>query len=179
MKLQVSNTNAPAWRTITVSAEIPKELKPLEEMSKNLWWVWNSAGKHLFRDIDHDLWRQVGENPVMLLQQLSYERYQEILSDAAMMQRIKDVYAMFKDYMKQPMDKKLPSVAYFSMEYGLCNCLKIYSGGLGVLAGDYIKQASDSRIDMTAVGFLYKYGYFSQSLSIRSEEHTSELQSQR
>lgn len=170
MKLQVSNTNAPAWRTITVSAEIPKELKPLEEMSKNLWWVWNSAGKHLFRDIDHDLWRQVGENPVMLLQQLSYERYQEILSDAAMMQRIKDVYAMFKDYMKQPMDKKLPSVAYFSMEYGLCNCLKIYSGGLGVLAGDYIKQASDSRIDMTAVGFLYKYGYFSQSLSIDGQQ---------
>ncbi len=170
MKLQVSNTNAPAWRTITVSAEIPKELKPLEEMSKNLWWVWNSAGKHLFRDIDHDLWRQVGENPVMLLQQLSYERYQEILSDAAMMQRIKDVYAMFKDYMKQPMDKKLPYVAYFSMEYGLCNCLKIYSGGLGVLAGDYIKQASDSRIDMTAVGFLYKYGYFSQSLSIDGQQ---------
>lgn len=170
MKLQVSNTNAPAWRTITVSAEIPKELKPLEEMSKNLWWVWNSAGKRLFRDLDHDLWRQVGENPVMLLQQLSYERYQEILSDSAMMDRIKEVYAMFKDYMKQPMDKKLPSVAYFSMEYGLCNCLKIYSGGLGVLAGDYIKQASDSRIDMTAVGFLYKYGYFSQSLSIDGQQ---------
>lgn len=170
MKLQVSNTNAPAWRTITVSAEIPKELKPLEEMSKNLWWVWNSAGKRLFRDLDHDLWRQVGENPVMLLQQLSYERYQEILSDSAMMDRIKEVYAMFKDYMKQPMDKKLPSVSYFSMEYGLCNCLKIYSGGLGVLAGDYIKQASDSRIDMTAVGFLYKYGYFSQSLSIDGQQ---------
>jgi len=170
MKLQVSNTNAPVWRTITVSAEIPKELKPLEEMSKNLWWVWNSAGKRLFRDIDHDLWRQVGENPVMLLQQLSYERYQEILKDSAMMQRIKDVYSMFKDYMKQPMDKKLPSVAYFSMEYGLCNCLKIYSGGLGVLAGDYIKQASDSRINMTAVGFLYKYGYFSQSLSIDGQQ---------
>lgn len=170
MKLQVSNTNAPAWRTITVSAEIPKELKSLEEMSKNLWWVWNSAGKRLFRDLDHDLWRQVGENPVMLLQQLSYERYQEILSDSAMMDRIKEVYAMFKDYMKQPMDKKLPSVSYFSMEYGLCNCLKIYSGGLGVLAGDYIKQASDSRIDMTAVGFLYKYGYFSQSLSLDGQQ---------
>lgn len=170
MKLQVSNTNAPAWRTITVSAEIPRELKPLEEMSKNLWWVWNSAGKRLFRDLDHDLWRQVGENPVMLLQQLSYERYQEILKDEAMMERIKEVYAMFKDYMKQPMDKKLPSVAYFSMEYGLCNCLKIDSGGLGVLAGDYIKQASDSRINMTAVGFLYKYGYFSQSLSIDGQQ---------
>ena len=170
MKLQVSNTNAPAWRTLTVSAEIPKELKPLEEMSKNLWWVWNSAGKRLFRDLDHDLWREVGENPVMLLQQLPFERYQEILKDKELMARIKDVYAMFKDYMKQPMDKKLPSVAYFSMEYGLCNCLKIYSGGLGVLAGDYIKQASDSRVDMTAVGFLYKYGYFSQSLSIDGQQ---------
>ena len=170
MKLQVSNTNAPAWRTLTVSAEIPKELKPLEEMSKNLWWVWNSAGKRLFRDLDHDLWREVGENPVMLLQQLPFERYQEILKDKELMARIKDVYTMFKDYMKQPMDKKLPSVAYFSMEYGLCNCLKIYSGGLGVLAGDYIKQASDSRVDMTAVGFLYKYGYFSQSLSIDGQQ---------
>ena len=170
MKLQVSNTNAPAWRTLTVSAEIPKELKPLEEMSKNLWWVWNSAGKRLFRDLDHDLWREVGENPVMLLQQLPFERYQEILKDKELMARIKEVYAMFKDYMKQPMDKKLPSVAYFSMEYGLCNCLKIYSGGLGVLAGDYIKQASDSRVDMTAVGFLYKYGYFSQSLSIDGQQ---------
>ena len=170
MKLQVSNTNAPAWRTLTVSAEIPKELKPLEEMSKNLWWVWNSAGKRLFRDLDHDLWREVGENPVMLLQQLPFERYQEILKDKELMARIKEAYAMFKDYMKQPMDKKLPSVAYFSMEYGLCNCLKIYSGGLGVLAGDYIKQASDSRVDMTAVGFLYKYGYFSQSLSIDGQQ---------
>ncbi len=170
MKLQVSNTNAPAWRTVTVSAEIPKELKPLEEMSKNLWWVWNSAGKRIFHDIDRDLWREVGENPVMLLQQLSYERYQEILNDNAMMERINQVYAMFKDYMKQPLNKKLPSVAYFSMEYGLCNCLKIYSGGLGVLAGDYIKQASDSCINMTAVGFLYKYGYFSQSLSIDGQQ---------
>ena len=89
MKLQVSNSNTPTWRNVTVSAEMPKELKPLEEMSKNLWWVWNSAGKRLFRDIDHDLWRQVGENPVMLLQQLSYERYQEIKGDRAMMDLFK------------------------------------------------------------------------------------------
>jgi len=170
MKLQVSNTNNPTWRNITVSAEIPKELKPLEEMSKNLWWVWNSKGKHLFRELDHDLWRKVGENPVMLLQQLSYERYQEILGDKNLMDQIAETYAMFKEYMKAPMDNKIPSVAYFSMEYGLCNCLKIYSGGLGVLAGDYIKQASDSRVNMTAVGFLYKYGYFSQSLSIDGQQ---------
>ena len=170
MKLKVSNTNSPAWRNITVSAEIPNELKALEEMSKNLWWVWNSKGKRLFRDLDHDLWRQVGENPVMLLQQLSYERYQEILNDKNLMDQVKETYADFKEYMKAPMDNKIPSVAYFSMEYGLCNCLKIYSGGLGVLAGDYIKQASDSRVNMTAVGFLYKYGYFSQSLSIDGQQ---------
>ncbi|MCM1369407.1 MAG: alpha-glucan family phosphorylase [Candidatus Amulumruptor caecigallinarius] len=170
MKLQVSNTNNPYWRNITVSAVIPKELKPLEEMSKNLWWAWNSRGKRLFRDLDHDLWRKVGENPVMLLQQLSYERYQEILSDKNMMDKIAETYASFKEYMRAPMNNKIPSVSYFSMEYGLCNCLKIYSGGLGVLAGDYIKQASDSRVNMTAVGFLYKYGYFSQSLSIDGQQ---------
>ncbi len=170
MKLQVSNTNNPNWRNVTVSAEIPKELKPLEVMSKNLWWVWNSKGKRLFRALDPDLWREVGENPVMLLQQLSYERYQEILKDKEMMAHIKEVYQLFNDYMKEPMDNSIPSVSYFSMEYGLCNCLKIYSGGLGVLAGDYIKQASDSRVNMTAVGFLYKYGYFSQSLSIDGQQ---------
>lgn len=170
MKLKVSNTNTPNWRMMTVSAEIPAELKPLEVMSKNLWWVWNSKGKSLFRDLDHDLWRAVGENPVMLLQQLSYERYNEILNDKALRERIDDTYREFNDYMSQPIDKKIPSVSYFSMEYGLCNCLKIYSGGLGVLAGDYIKQASDSRVDMTAVGFLYKYGYFSQSLAMDGQQ---------
>lgn len=170
MKLQVSNSNQPTWHNLTVSTELPKQLKPLEEMSKNLWWVWNSEGKSLFRDIDKDLWRKVGENPVMLLQQISYERLNEILDDKVFMDRINLVYASFKDYMKQPMHNDIPSVAYFSMEYGLCNCLKIYSGGLGVLAGDYIKQASDSRVNMTAVGFLYRFGYFSQSLSINGQQ---------
>ncbi|MDE7350237.1 MAG: alpha-glucan family phosphorylase, partial [Muribaculaceae bacterium] len=170
MKLQVSNTNQPQWHNMVVSNSLPKKLQPLEEISKNLWWVWNSEAKNLFRDLDHDLWRNTGENPVMLLQQLSYERFQEIQNDKLWMDRIEKVYKMFKDYMKQPMRNDLPSVAYFSMEYGLCSCLKIYSGGLGVLAGDYIKQASDSRINMTAVGFLYRYGYFQQSLSIDGQQ---------
>ncbi|MDE5883435.1 MAG: alpha-glucan family phosphorylase [Muribaculaceae bacterium] len=170
MKLQVSNTNEPVWRNLTVSSNLPKELKPLEELSKNLWWVWNSEGKNLFRDLDHDLWRKVGENPVMLLQQISSDRLQEVLADEHMMERINHTYAMFKDYMGKPMRNDIPSVAYFSMEYGLCNCLKIYSGGLGVLAGDYIKQASDSCVPMTAVGFLYRYGYFAQSLSIDGQQ---------
>lgn len=170
MKLQVSNTNQPTWRNVTVSAELPVELKPLEELSKNLWWVWNSEGKALFRDLDTKIWRATGENPVMLLQRISSSRYQEILNDAALMARIQSVYESFKEYMAQPMRTDAPSVAYFSMEYGLCNCLKIYSGGLGVLAGDYIKQASDSRINMTAIGFLYRYGYFTQVLSVDGQQ---------
>ena len=170
MKLQVSNTNQPTWHTVTVSAKLPEKLKGLDELSKNLWWVWNSEARNLFRDIDHDLWDKVGKNPVMLLQQVSYERYKEILKDDAFMDRIKGVLTTFHDYMKEPMRSDLPSVSYFSMEYGLCNCLKIYSGGLGVLAGDYIKQASDSRINMVAVGFLYRYGYFTQSLSIDGQQ---------
>ena len=170
MKLQVSNTNQPHWRNVTVSAELPAALKPLEELSKNLWWVWNSEGKSLFRDLDEKLWRATGENPVMLLQRISSTRIQEVLNDDAMMLRIEKVYASFKEYMQQPMRTDAPSVAYFSMEYGLCNCLKIYSGGLGVLAGDYIKQASDSRINMTAVGFLYRFGYFTQVLSVDGQQ---------
>ncbi|MBD5198627.1 MAG: glycosyltransferase family 1 protein [Bacteroidales bacterium] len=170
MKLQVSNTNAPVWREITVKSELPAPLKPLDEIAKNLWWVWNSDGKSLFRDIDPDLWRSTGENPVMLLQQLSSARQQELVADKDMMERIEKVYAMFKKYMSVPMRKDVPSVAYFSMEYGLCNALKIYSGGLGVLAGDYIKEASDSCVDMTAVGFLYRYGYFTQSLSVDGQQ---------
>ena len=170
MKLPVSKTNAPVWRDITVKAALPKQLKPLEEMARNLWWVWNSEGKNLFRELNPDLWRQTGENPVMLLQRLSSERIDEIIADKALMDRIAHVYNKMREYLSKPMRKDAPSVAYFSMEYGLCNCLKIYSGGLGVLAGDYIKEASDSCIDMTAVGFLYRYGYFAQSLSVDGQQ---------
>ncbi len=170
MKLQVSNTNAPAWRDITVKSELPSKLKPLEELAKNLWWVWNSEAKALFRDLNPELWRSTGENPVMVLQQLSSERLDEVIADKDMMGRLKHVYGMFKDYMAKPMRSDIPSVSYFSMEYGLCNALKIYSGGLGVLAGDYIKEASDSCVPMTAVGFLYRYGYFTQTLSVDGQQ---------
>lgn len=170
MKLQVSNTNVPVWRDITVKSDLPSKLKPLEEIAKNLWWVWNSEAKAIFHDLDVELWRASGENPVILLQRLSTERLDEVLADKKMMERIEHVYSMFKEYMSLPMRDDLPSVAYFSMEYGLCNALKIYSGGLGVLAGDYIKEASDSRVPMTAVGFLYRYGYFSQTLSVDGQQ---------
>jgi len=170
MKLQVSNTNAPAWRDLTVTSDLPSKLKHLEEIAKNLWWVWNSEAKALFRDLNPDMWRNTGENPVILLQRLSSERLDEIIADKDMMTRIEHVYKSFKDYMAKPMRTDIPSVSYFSMEYGLCNALKIYSGGLGVLAGDYIKEASDSCVPMTAVGFLYRFGYFTQSLSVDGQQ---------
>ncbi|MDD6669061.1 MAG: alpha-glucan family phosphorylase [Bacteroidales bacterium] len=170
MKLQVSSTNQPVWRDLKVHTELPAKLKCLDELAHNLWWSWNSEGKRLFHDIDRELWRSTGENPVLLLQKLSFERIQELANDEAMVNRIKYVYKSFKDYMKKPLRKDVPSVSYFSMEYGLCSALKIYSGGLGVLAGDYIKEASDSCIDMTAVGFLYRYGYFTQTLSMDGQQ---------
>ena len=170
MKIQVSNSNAPVWRNVTVKSALPEKLKKLDELSKNLWWVWNSEGKTLFHDLDTELWRATGENPVMLLQLISSTRLEEILGNEDMMARIDTVYNHFKDYMKEPMRSDIPSVSYFSMEYGLCNALKIYSGGLGILAGDYIKEASDRRINMTAVGFLYRHGYFTQTLSIDGQQ---------
>lgn len=170
MKIKVNNTNTPTWRSITVKSELPAKLKKLEELSKNLWWVWNSEGKTLFHDLDRDLWRATGENPVLMLQRMSSERFDEIVKDKEMIARIDNVYSKFKEYMKVPMRKDIPSVSYFSMEYGLCNALKIYSGGLGILAGDYIKEASDRCVDMTAVGFLYRYGYFTQSLSLDGQQ---------
>ena len=126
MKLRVSNANTPVWRDITVNAHMPEKLKSLEVLAKNLWWVWNSSGKNLFRDLDPDLWRATGENPVMLLQQIRSERLEEIASSSEWMDRIDKVYQKFNDYMSQPMRTDVPSVSYFSMEYGLCSCLKIY-----------------------------------------------------
>ena len=170
MKIKANNSNAPVWRSITVKTELPEPLRKLEELSRNLWWVWNSEGKTLFHDLDRELWRKTGQNPVMLLHKLPSARLEEMANDKALVARIDRVYEQFKKYMEEPMREDLPSVSYFSMEYGLCNALKIYSGGLGILAGDYIKEASDRRVRMTAVGFLYRYGYFTQSLSIDGQQ---------
>ena len=135
MKVQVSNTNAPCWRDITVNSQVPAQLKSLEEMARNIRWVWDSNTIELFRSISPELWKSTNGNPVALLQRISYERLEEIAADKSMMRHINDVYDDFKKYMDVEKRKDVPSVAYFSMEYGLANVLKIYSGGLGVLAG--------------------------------------------
>ncbi|MBR0296607.1 MAG: alpha-glucan family phosphorylase [Paludibacteraceae bacterium] len=170
MQVKVSNVNQPSWHEMTIHANLPENLKKLQEIAYNLWWVWNSEAKNLFRDIDLDVWHRAQSNPVMLLNIISYERMVELSQDKAFMDRLNSVYAQFRAYMDEPRDEKKPSVAYFSMEYGLTHVLKIYSGGLGILAGDYLKEASDCNVDMTAIGFLYRYGYFTQTLSPEGQQ---------
>lgn len=173
MKVQVSNTNTPIWRDITVKSKLPAELSCLEELARNLWWVWNSEATELFSEIDPVKWKKSGGNPVLMLEMISYERMEEIVRDQNMMRKIEKVCRDFHNYINETPNQERPSVAYFSMEYGLANCLKIYSGGLGVLAGDYLKEASDSNVRMTAVGFLYRYGYFTQTLSIDGNQEAN------
>ena len=170
MKVKVSNVNQPAWKECNVHATLPAELSKLQELAYNLWWSWNGGAKDLFRYIDTDLWHRANSNPVVLLNILSYDRMVELSKDGQFMRHLNSVYDEFRAYMDAPQDKKKPSIAYFSMEYGLTHVLKIYSGGLGILAGDYIKEASDCNIDMTAIGFLYRYGYFTQTLSPEGQQ---------
>lgn len=170
MKVQVSNANTPVWRDITVESRMPEQLNVLQEMARNIWWVWNNESLSMFKSIDPEIWKAVNGNPVMLLNRVSYERLEEIVADKAMMYTINAQYEKFRKYIDEKPNGNLPSIAYFSMEYGLANVLKIYSGGLGILAGDYLKEASDSNIDMVAVGFLYRYGYFTQTLSMDGQQ---------
>ena len=165
MKVKVCNTNAPAWRDITVKSNMPAALEGLYKVAHNLWWSWNTEARDLFRELDLETWRATGHNPVAELETLGYDKLQEIAADKALMKRVNKVVADFEAYMAEPVNKNRASVAYFCMEYGLTACLKIYSGGLGILAGDYVKEASDSNVDFCAVGFLYRYGYFTQTLS--------------
>lgn len=170
MKIKANNANSPIWQDVYSHSMLPEALQPLQEIATNLWWVWNHEGAKLFGKLDKDLWVSTEGNPVLLLQSLSYKRIEEIQADKVLMAEIQEVYANFRKYVDKKPDTTKPSVAYFSMEYGLTNILKIYSGGLGVLAGDYLKEASDSNIDLTAVGFLYRYGYFTQTLSMDGQQ---------
>ena len=170
MKIKVSNANSPAWKEVNVKSHIPAELACLSEMARNIWWSWTPEARDMFKSLNPTLWKECGQNPVLLLERLSYETLEELAKDEAVLARINKVYKQFRAYMDVKPNAERPSVAYFCMEYGLTHVLRIYSGGLGVLAGDYLKEASDSNVDMCAIGFLYRYGYFTQSLSIDGQQ---------
>lgn len=159
----------PKWKKIIVKSKLPEPLEPLQVLSRNLWWTWNYQAAELFEEIDVDLWFEVKRNPVLLLEKVSYDRLKTMAENEQFVKKVNKVNTMFKTYMERPFCQG-PSVAYFSMEYGINDILKIYSGGLGILAGDYLKEASDCAVNMVAVGLLYRYGYFKQSLSLSGEQ---------
>ncbi|WP_278690373.1 alpha-glucan family phosphorylase [Leyella stercorea] len=172
MKIKADYANTPQWKEVTIKSTLPSELKCLDELAHNMWWAWNYEARNMWKSLDSDLYEEVGHNPVMLLDRLSYERKEAIVKDKAIMESVKQVYKKFREYMDVKPDATRPSVAYFCMEYGINQVVKIYSGGLGMLAGDYMKEASDSNVNMCGVGFLYRYGYFKQTLSMDGQQIT-------
>ncbi|MBS7273799.1 MAG: alpha-glucan family phosphorylase [Bacteroidales bacterium] len=155
----------PTWKSVMVTRQLPTALRGLETLCKNLWWCWNDDAKALFKSIDSDLWHKSGHNPMVILDKVSIKRYNELAKDGEFLGRLSAVMANFNSYMAAKSDRKDPSVAYFCMEYGLDTSLKIYSGGLGILAGDYLKETSDMNVNLVAVGLLYRYGYFTQRVT--------------
>ena len=167
----------PTWHRMMVEKSIPERLKPLEELSRNLWWCWTPGARDLFECADKELWVKVDRNPIALLDKISATRYEELTKDKEYLAKMDAVYKQFCDYMSEKPSAEHAKIAYFSMEYGLHSSLKIYSGGLGILAGDYLKEASDRNVPMVAVGLLYRYGYFTQRLSAQgAQEATYEAQ---
>ena len=157
----------------TVVPRLPERLKPLEEMAKNLWFCWNLEVIDLFRSIDPGLWEETGHNPLAMVSSLGNDRIKELLEDDGFLLEMDRITAEFRRYMGEkktygfgleaPIDF---TIAYFSAEYGLTDCLPIYSGGLGILSGDHVKSASDLCIPMVGVGLLYQKGYFRQYLNV-------------
>jgi glucan phosphorylase len=140
-------------------------------MSLNLWWTWNYSASQMFKYIDSQLWRASSYNPVAFLEEITWSRIKELEKDTVFLEIYDRVYTEFCNYIIEAgKNKKTPKIAYFSMEYGLNDNLQIFSGGLGILAGDYLKEASDTNTDMVGVGLLYRHGYFKQKISINGEQ---------
>ncbi|HBC78922.1 MAG TPA: alpha-glucan family phosphorylase [Bacteroidales bacterium] len=162
----------PVWKDIYVQSDVPDKLASLKELSANLWWSWNWDAESLFRRMDPSLWDEVQHNPKLLLEKIDYKRLLVLEDDEEFIADLDKIVRKFKDYLNRPDDSDKPSVAYFSMEFGIHPCLKIYSGGLGILAGDYLKEASDSNFHIYGIGLLYRFGYFKQKLGPRGEQLT-------
>ena len=170
MEFKKIEINDPSWKSVMVTRRLPEALSGLETLSKNLWWCWNESAKELFRSIDKDIWYDTNHNPMALLDSVSMKRFNELARDEKFLGRMQAVLDEFNGYMALKAERQEPQVAYFCMEYGLDSSLKIYSGGLGILAGDYLKETSDMNVNLVAVGLLYRYGYFTQVLTGQGEQ---------
>ena len=160
----------PVWKKILVDSNLPESLSALRDLSRNLWWTWNTEVRELFKYIDSEIWEECNHNPIVLLEEVNYKRFVQLEKDKQFVSKMNQAASMLKQYLEDRKNPEGPEIAYFSMEYGLHDSLKIFSGGLGILAGDYLKEASDSKVNLVAVGLLYRYGYFKQSLGINGEQ---------
>ncbi len=165
----ITNTETKLKR-IFIESELPASLAGLREIANNVWWTWSKEAIALFNATDAKKLAELNYNPVALLDQLGPEDIQRLTGDKQFLKQLAEVEKQFKAYLAEKPTAGQPKIAYFSMEYGLHISLRLYSGGLGVLAGDYLKEASDSNVDMMAVGLLYRYGYFRQSLSLQGDQ---------
>jgi len=167
--IEYPKATEPIWRKIFVQNQLPENLKSLDKLARNIWWTWTTEIIELFEMIDRELWKQVNYNPLVFLDTLPYIHIKRLEKNKDFIELLNAANQKFDTYINQPKSIS-PKVVYFCMEYGLCNNLKLYSGGLGVLAGDYMKEASDSGIDITGIGLLYRNGYFKQEISIHGEQ---------
>ena len=162
--------NKPNWVRVLIQKNIPEKLVALDELSKNLWWCWNPDAIELFESIKPELWFECGQNPILFLERISFKRFQKLENDEEFLDKLHKVHEHYKRYMHEKTGRKGPVIGYFSMEFGLHASLKLYSGGLGVLAGDYLKEASDRNVPIVGIGLFYRYGYFTQQLSSTGQQ---------
>jgi phosphorylase/glycogen(starch) synthase len=160
----------PDWKKVLVQQNLPENLFPLNRLANNLWWTWHSDGFDLFEMINRERWEELKHNPIPLIESLDLEELQALSRNEQFISNLNRVTERFDDYMSKSGSKPDKQVAYFSMEFGLHDTIKIFSGGLGLLAGDYLKQASDSNYNLVGVGLLYRYGYFQQQISISGDQ---------
>lgn len=167
--IEDTSASKPVWREITLQPVFPASLQPLQNISHNLWWSWHPEACALYDYADNNGWKHSKQNPCLLLKTIRPDNLVRLEKDATFLQMQQKVSDAYQQYM-QPADKKAPLVAYCCMEYGLQKDLKLYAGGLGILAGDYIKAASDQQLNLVATGLLYKHGYFKQKISPTGEQ---------
>ena len=168
----MSRSFVKAIKTFQVNPTLPPELTDLKDISSNLWWCWNHDAIGLFRRLDRNLWEQTGHNPVLMLGTVAQEKLQHAAQDEGFKAHLERVREDLNTYLsestwfeKTQFQSDAPIIAYFSAEFGFTECLRSYSGGLGILAGDHIKSASDTGIPLVGVGLLYQQGYFRQYLN--------------
>jgi phosphorylase/glycogen(starch) synthase len=163
-------SNQPVWKKLLVRPSLPEQLSGLNRIARNYWWCWNDDAREVFASIDPELWQEADMNPVRLIEMLTFDQLKRLALDKKFLDRLEAVAKRFDAYMAEAAHMSKRKVAYFSMEFGIDHTLKIYSGGLGVLAGDFLKQASDSNFNIIGVGLLYKYGYFKQEISMLGDQ---------